>query len=705
MKILTGVQSLDRQSSKLVSTQAVAKKGEMAKSWRQAGKQYGIGDRISGRWEVQDICGGEGRSGMGVVYIVNDIVIGSTVAAKTFQPRFASDREIQRQIQTEAELWMQLGEHPNIVAVLWIQAVGTQIFILMEYIEPDERGRNCLSHYLTGRPLGKSLALRWLTDACSGMAHAEQRGLTCHRDLKPENLMITRSSHLKITDFGLARVDFSPALSNVRGQGEDAAKGRFGVTTDGKLVGTPGYIAPEVVLGIEPTLHADIYAFGLIAFQMLSGNPRPPLIGRWKGDFVQFEAETLQIRRTHQIAKLDSPLDPIVGRCLAFDPQERYQDFREVLEDIVALGGVPEKALLEARHCGAADTGVKSLHDFVGSMNSLYSLGRTQEGLECVREAKEHYGDQEDLLNMEGVFLTDLGRFDEALKCFDEVLLLKNDFVVYQCNKGRCLRKMGYFRQAVACYEDAIRCDPRPVQPWVSKGNCLFDLRCYHDAVHAYDQALTFDEKNWEAHWGKAKCFSSLGELAKAHQSIELALQLDPHNLEVGMVRDEILGKMGVERSNIMSRSDELHQNGQYEQGLAHIREARLRLGETEEILNNEGIFLTELGSYREAIDCFDRGLKLNSNWVNLWANKGRALRANGQHEEAVTCYDKAIEIDASQVIPWMNKGNCLCDLGLYERALECYRRAADLAPENAEAQHACGRTLKIIESRRHRNY
>ncbi len=130
-----------------------------------------------------------------------------------------------------------------------------------------------------------------------------------------------------------------------------------------------------------------------------------------------------------------------------------------------------------------------------------------------------------------------------------------------------------------------------------------------------------------------------------------------------------------------------LHHAGRPEQALASVRRARRMHGERAILWNNQGIFLSDLRRYREALDCFEHGLEMDPKSQNLWCNKGRALRAMGRHEEALVCYDRAIPLNPAHTTPWDCKGNCLQDLGRRAEAKQCFERVLQLDPSDDEAR------------------
>jgi uncharacterized membrane protein len=255
---------------------------------------------------------------MGQVYRARDPRLGRDVAIKILPEAFSTDRDRLRRFEQEARAAAALN-HANIVSIYDVGTHDGQPYVVSELLDGLT-----LRDILRGGALPLDLALRYAMQLCQGLAAAHERGIV-HRDLKPENLFITRIGRLKILDFGLAKlVERTPlpaTSSNTTG---------VATTASGVMIGTIGYMSPEQVIGAPTDQRSDIFSFGAILYEMVTGrrafqedNPietmyailksRPPSISRI-GDGVR------------------NALDAIIRRCLEREPQNRFQTVGDIFK-------------------------------------------------------------------------------------------------------------------------------------------------------------------------------------------------------------------------------------------------------------------------------------------------------------------------------------------------------------------------------------
>ena len=268
-----------------------------------------------------------GQGGMGEVYLAWDSQLERIVAIKILPAAVASDRERLRRFIQEAKAAAALN-HPAIATIYEIgEADGTH-FISMEYVDGQT-----LRHFIYSHQTELPQLIRYLQHAALGLTKAHASGIV-HRDLKPDNIMITGEGHAKILDFGLAKL-LEPPVSP-QGDPEQASTVQIREhTQSGMIMGTVGYMSPEQARGQAVDQRSDIFSFGCILFEAATRH-RP------------FEADST-IDTLHKIIHAPAPalkeytplapaeLQRIVRKCLAKDPEERYQSIKDVAIDLKEL--------------------------------------------------------------------------------------------------------------------------------------------------------------------------------------------------------------------------------------------------------------------------------------------------------------------------------------------------------------------------------
>ncbi len=283
-----------------------------------------------GHYEIIDLIG---AGGMGEVYRARDDRLSREVAIKVLPSSFAGDPDRLRRFAQEARATGQLN-HPNILAV---HDTGTHEgvpYVVEELLEGET-----LRDKLGGSPLPLRKAIDFARQMAPGLAAAHDRGIV-HRDLKPENLFITGDGRLKILDFGLAKLTLpDPGDANV-----SSAPTRV-ETGVGVVVGTAGYMSPEQVRGQATDHRSDLFTFGSILHEMLTGRPAfraPSSVETMNAILKDEPPEVSRINR-----EIPAGFDRIVQHCLEKSPGERFQSARDLAFQLEALSGVSESGALQ----------------------------------------------------------------------------------------------------------------------------------------------------------------------------------------------------------------------------------------------------------------------------------------------------------------------------------------------------------------------
>src|SRR3984957_12120480 len=199
-----------------------------------------------------------GEGGMGAVYLADDTRLGRRVALKVLPPNVAADPDRMHRFVQEAKLASALT-HPNVAYIYDIGEDGGHRFLAMEYVEGEP-----LSVRLGRGPLGFSELLSVGMQVADALDDAHSKGIV-HRDIKPSNLMLTPRGHVKVLDFGLAKLE-APKNRNVMQHDETQ-----GMTSAGVVMGTVAYMSPEQALGRDVDHRTDLFSLGVVLYEMASG--------------------------------------------------------------------------------------------------------------------------------------------------------------------------------------------------------------------------------------------------------------------------------------------------------------------------------------------------------------------------------------------------------------------------------------------------
>jgi eukaryotic-like serine/threonine-protein kinase len=273
-----------------------------------------------GRYRVEGLVG---TGAMGEVYRAYDPVIDRPVAIKVLRPELIAGSGSEQWLQRFRREARAAGRrfHPNIVAIWDFGDDNGTPFLAMEFVD----GRSLDDLIKSSGPFepGRSVAI--IAQVLSALGFAHQNGIV-HRDVKPSNIMVLQNGDVKVADFGIARIDASE------------------FTIVGDLLGTPAYMAPEQLSGAPVDHRTDLFAAGVILFEMLTGVK--PFRGKSITEIMKF----METRGPEDIRALNpavpDTLKLVIAKSVAFDPAERYRDAAElsaaIFEAVPALSGGPQ---------------------------------------------------------------------------------------------------------------------------------------------------------------------------------------------------------------------------------------------------------------------------------------------------------------------------------------------------------------------------
>jgi serine/threonine protein kinase/Tol biopolymer transport system component len=272
-----------------------------------------------------------GRGGMGEVYRAHDTRLDRVVAIKVLPPYVADDADLRHRFEREARTLASIS-HPHICPIFDVGQHDGVDYIVMEHLEGET-----LAARLTRGALPLDQALRYAIEIADALDKAHRKGIV-HRDLKPGNVMLTKSG-AKLLDFGLAKRQAAalPSMSASAARSDS-------LTEKGTIVGTLHYMAPEQVEGKEADARSDIFAFGAVVYEMVSGSRA------FDGETPAAVIAAILERELPTLSSLKSPvsasLEHLVQRCLARDPDDRWQTARDLHANVRWITRMPDPAPL-----------------------------------------------------------------------------------------------------------------------------------------------------------------------------------------------------------------------------------------------------------------------------------------------------------------------------------------------------------------------
>jgi len=637
---------------------------------------WDIGYKIEDRYEIVDIKTG----GMGIVYIALDHEWDQFFAIKTFQEQYLWDEDAIQRFTAEAETWIELERHTNIVFASFIRKLEGKPLIFLEYLDCGD-----LNPFIGKLNIEESLD--FAIQFCTGMEYAYQKLGVIHRDIKPGNVMVQRDPRFrsgyvyKITDFGLVKVLseklFDDSVTVLTGMGTllFMSPEQF-----------PDRIQEKFQFRGHVTTRSDVYSFGVTLYLLLTGK-------------LPFDDREEIFTKSPERPKYLNPeiperLDILIIKCLEKNPNNRYNDFTELKFNLIKIFNnltgenyeiVGEKEPFtdidwtnkglslnelgknqEAIVC--CDKALEINPRFDGAWaskgNALSILGKPHEAIECFDKALEINPGCDLAWHNKGIALADLGKSQEAIGCFDKALEINPRFALAWTNKGNAFGALGILREEIECYDKALEINPKNADAWNNKGFALNNLGKSQEAIGCYDKALEINPRCDLAWINKVNALSILGKPQEAIECCDKALQINLRYAWAWLSKGIALGEMGELPDAIKCWDNALEINPRYA-----------------EAWYNKGTAIAKLGKSQDAIKCWDNALEINPRYADAWYNKGVALNELGKYQEAVVCFDKSLEINPKIADVWTRKGLALYSLGKYQDAIECFETFIEIAP------------------------
>jgi serine/threonine-protein kinase len=601
------------------------------------------------------ITGRVGEGGMGVVYKAVDVELGRTVALK-FLPHSSQTADAGERFLREARAASAL-DHVHIGTIYGIEedAAGRR-FLVMAYYEGDSLAGLMAK---SGAPLPQGQAVKIAAQVAEGLKEAHARGIV-HRDIKPSNILLTRQGVVKIVDFGLAHV-----------------QGAAPLTREGTQMGTPAYMSPEQALGGEVDHRTDLWALGVLLYEMVTGE-RP------------FEAPSIPAtlyRVVHDpprsMEQVPAPLRPVLQRALAKDAAARFASAAEFLDALHAAEGAAETgAAPAAPQLLESDRPRRRLRrTWAAAALALALLAPAAWVWQRSRTSSAAGGAAPFFTTASGDYLEAVrrlkrwdqaGNLDQAAQLLEQCLRRDPSFALGHARLAEVWRIRYALNRDKAALENAARhageavrlnADLAPVQ--VAEGRVQAMLGHSDLAMAAFERALRLDPNDAEAHQAVARQYERQGRREDAERSFQRALEFDPEDLAA----HDAYGNF-------------LFRQSRYEEAIREWQEVIRRAPDHAPAMVNLGSALSETGRIAEAITIYRRLVELQPEAM-AWTNLGTAYSRAKRYEEAVGAYKKSLEIQSRDPMTWGNLAFVYSWMpGRQKEAGEAFARAIGLGEE-----------------------
>ena len=503
-----------------------------------------IGQTISHYRIVEKLGGG----GMGVVYLAEDTRLDRKVAIKFLPAEVATDERAKQRLLREAKTAATL-DHPNICAIYEVGEEDSHSFIVLQYIEGETLAARLKRHLPDVRE-----ALAIATQVADALNEAHGRGII-HRDIKPENIMLTTRNQVKVLDFGLAKMVRDSSV-----MGADTASM---LSIPGMVMGTVPYMSPEQVRGEELDGRSDIFSFGTVLYELLSG--RRPFEAKSSAEVISaiLTTEPPPISRS-SLGHSGSGEEQLIRKCLEKDAALRYQTMSDLIPDLQQIRREYETGQVTPRS-GTTTVKPKAITGDKGGRFRVSRLGLVLTSLALVlaaagvwffsiRSLKRTPAAAVMSSNPVAYDAYMRGRVNvgsenpdnnnAAIKLFEQSVAADPNFAAAYAElaraytikarySGTAAEKQKLYEDAEVDVEKALAIDPNLAEGHFARGLILWTpyKRFPHEqAIQSYRRAIELNPNFDEAHHQLGFIYLHIGLLDKAQQEIEKALAINPGN-------------------------------------------------------------------------------------------------------------------------------------------------------------------------------
>jgi serine/threonine-protein kinase len=624
-----------------------------------------------------------GKGGMGEVWRARDTRLNRDVALKVLPEAFANSADRLARFQREAQVLASLN-HPNIAVIYdLVESEGEQVLV-MEMVE----GETLADKLKTGAlPLPESLSIA--LQIAEALRAAHKKGII-HRDLKPANIKIKPEGQVKVLDFGLAK-QFHGAGGDTDSQ---AATLKESMTVAGAIIGTPAYMSPEQAVGEAADPRSDIFSFGAVLYEMLTG--RRAFSG--KTVTALFHAILTSTPASPKRLRPEVPveLDALVNRALNKERHERQQNCEQLCLELSLINtNISEKPSLLKNRRAALVASALLLLLILGAIGWQVLRWRdasntgTPAGAIRVNPAASSY----ELFQQGVAYLErwDIEKnIDAALQAFNIALSKDQNYAPayaglgmaylakFQNNRDRSLLDL-----AVQNAQQAVKLDSHMAISRVSLGRAYAERGDSSLARSELDEALILDPLNAGAYRGLADIEQAGSNWAEAERLYKKALDLSPDNWDLHFILGNFYYRLArySEAEQAYNRVINLapdshlgyrnlggvyHMQGRFADASAQYQNA-LQIRASASTYSNLGTSLFFQGLYQQSVAAFEKAIELGASNYQIWANLGDAYRQTpGNEEKAREAFQTAIRLVRDELSGKPDDGDLRSQLALY---------------------------------------
>jgi tetratricopeptide (TPR) repeat protein/predicted Ser/Thr protein kinase len=648
-----------------------------------------------------------GEGGMGIVYLALDPDLNRKVALKMIPLK---DKDSMERFDREARAVAKL-KHPNIIPIYEIGLIEQYHYFTMEYIEGESLDKLVENKE---RHLGHRQVAEIIYEIASALHYAHSQQII-HRDIKPANILIDTDDKAYLTDFGLAK----------ELQGLEKS-----LTLSGTIIGTPDYMSPEQARGAKRKIdqRSDIFSLGATLYYGLTG--RPPFRGKELYQVLEAVVNKDPIPPRRIMPRIPQDMETICLKCLEKEPERRYQDDEELIQDLRRyLAGVvihAKPAGLVTKSWRMAMQNKIAIWSLIGAAVIILAIVIS---LAIVSAAKKH---QAAAYSKEAHQKFDKKQFADAATLCNRILALEPDNEEIQSLLGWCNNKIKAKAKAEQEARKTAEQEAKKVEEIANKLKHEAEIRAHEteirakakgvldrtisltkpqDKITAAEDALKIDPSFGDAYQVIGYAYKDLKDYKKAIEYFSKAITNTPtlvysyyeRGIILYFIHNDIAGAV-----NDFSKVTELDPNSHlgyfakgvvecerknYEQSLANFNRAIELKTDFAQAYSSRGVVYSMKGDFERAISDFNKAIEFRSNYAVTYYNRGIAYHMKRDLERAIADFNKAIELQPNFAYAYGYRGIVYDNKGDLERAMADYNKAIELQPNLAEAYHNRGYT------------